>query len=174
MPLMSGTASGSFAGAMVFSRSKGRDIVRQLVTPSNPKTPAQIAVRNKLALAAIIMSVVNRTTARRSDLLVIDEVAFRNVAPSGQTWNATTSAKVIGPLGSLYAAASTAWAAVTKAAWETAAAALPVPYSNVSQTNPTGGAPIVVTAGEQYFRHQYAMFAAGIGASAPNTPPTYA
>jgi len=44
-PLMSVSASGSFAGAMVFSSAKGVPYVRQLVTPSNPNSDAQQGVR---------------------------------------------------------------------------------------------------------------------------------
>jgi hypothetical protein len=44
-PLMSLDASGSVAGTMTFSKWKGRNYVRQTVTPSNPKSPAQTAFR---------------------------------------------------------------------------------------------------------------------------------
>jgi len=44
-PLMSMDASGSLAKSMVFSKWKGRNYVRQLVTPSNPKTGGQVGVR---------------------------------------------------------------------------------------------------------------------------------
>lgn len=44
-PAMSLDASGSLASALVFSKWKGRNYVRQLVTPSNPKSGPQIGVR---------------------------------------------------------------------------------------------------------------------------------
>jgi hypothetical protein len=44
-PAMSLDASGSLAGALVFSKWKGRNYVRQLITPSNPKSGPQIGVR---------------------------------------------------------------------------------------------------------------------------------
>lgn len=44
-PLLSLDASGSIAGAMTFSKWKGRSYVRQLVTPHNPDTPMQRAMR---------------------------------------------------------------------------------------------------------------------------------
>ena len=44
-PMFSLDASGSLAGAIVFSKWKGRNYVRQLVRPSNPKLPLQVAVR---------------------------------------------------------------------------------------------------------------------------------
>lgn len=44
-PLMSLDASGSVASTITFSKWKGRNYVRQTVTPSNPKTPGQTANR---------------------------------------------------------------------------------------------------------------------------------
>lgn len=44
-PLHSDTASGSFAGSMVYSRWKGRAYVRELVIPTNPKSAKQLGVR---------------------------------------------------------------------------------------------------------------------------------
>ncbi len=45
-PLMSMDASGTVGGAIVFSKWKGRNYVRTHVTPSNPQTAAQTAVRS--------------------------------------------------------------------------------------------------------------------------------
>jgi len=42
---MSLDASGSVAGTIVFSKWKGRNYVRQLVTPANPKTALQVSTR---------------------------------------------------------------------------------------------------------------------------------
>jgi hypothetical protein len=44
-PALSLDASGSLAGAMVFSKWKGRPYVRSHVIPSNPKSGAQVGVR---------------------------------------------------------------------------------------------------------------------------------
>ncbi|MGV0982796.1 MAG: hypothetical protein ACOYB0_10595 [Polynucleobacter sp.] len=44
-PAMSLDASGSLAGTLVFSKWKGRNYVRQLVRPSNPKSALQVATR---------------------------------------------------------------------------------------------------------------------------------
>lgn len=44
-PLMSLDASGSVAGALTFSKWKGRSYVRQLVKPANPKSVKQVSVR---------------------------------------------------------------------------------------------------------------------------------
>jgi hypothetical protein len=47
-PAMSLEASGSLAGALVFSRWKGRPYVRELVKPSNPRTGPQVGIRAML------------------------------------------------------------------------------------------------------------------------------
>ena len=44
-PAMSLDASGSLGKALVFSKWKGRNYVRQLVTPANPKSGGQVGVR---------------------------------------------------------------------------------------------------------------------------------
>lgn len=173
-PLMSMSASGAFAKSMVFAANKGRNIVRQLVTPANPKTSAQIAVRNKLRVAAAIQKVINRTTQQATAVAMRDEVALRNKAPSGQTWNATVTAEVVGALGAKYTAATTAYAGVTANDWNTAALALATPYAALTMPNPSGSGTVTVTAGEQFFRHVYALYTAGVINTPPSTPPTYA
>lgn len=44
-PAMSLDASGSIAGAITFSKWKGRNYVRQLVRPANPKSALQVSMR---------------------------------------------------------------------------------------------------------------------------------
>lgn len=44
-PAMSLDASGSLAGTIVYSKWKGRNYVRQLITPGNPQTGGQVGVR---------------------------------------------------------------------------------------------------------------------------------
>ncbi len=45
-PAMSLDASGSLAGILTFSKWKGRNYVRQLVRPANPKSALQVGVRS--------------------------------------------------------------------------------------------------------------------------------
>lgn len=45
-PAMSLDASGSLAGTLVFSKWKGRNYVRQLVRPANPRDPKQVGIRS--------------------------------------------------------------------------------------------------------------------------------
>lgn len=51
-PMMSMSASGKLAGALVFATWKGRPYVRTLVTPSNPKSGGQLGVRAMFAFLA--------------------------------------------------------------------------------------------------------------------------
>ena len=44
-PLHSDSASGKFADALVFATNKGVAYCRQLVTPKNPKSDGQVAIR---------------------------------------------------------------------------------------------------------------------------------
>jgi hypothetical protein len=55
-PLLSVEASGAFGGSMVFSKWKGRPYVRELVTPSNPKSAKQTGVRAMMSFLATTWS----------------------------------------------------------------------------------------------------------------------
>lgn len=48
-PMLSLGASGSLAGALVFSKWKGRPYVRELVKPSNPKSGGQVGIRSMMS-----------------------------------------------------------------------------------------------------------------------------
>lgn len=76
-PLMSLDASGSIAGALTFSKWKGRNYVRQLVTPANPQTSGQQEVRAALGSGGRMGSFVGLGSAA--------QVAFNALAPSGQS-----------------------------------------------------------------------------------------
>lgn len=52
-PLLSLEASGKIAGAIVFSKWKGRPVVRQLVTPSNPQSAAQWGQRSMMRFLSV-------------------------------------------------------------------------------------------------------------------------
>jgi len=73
-PALSLDASGSLAGTMVFSKWKGRNYVRSLVKPSNPKSGGQTGVRAMFKFLAQIwdgLSDANKATWEdRADNLV--------------------------------------------------------------------------------------------------------
>lgn len=177
-PLFSMDASGQFAGALVFSKFKGRNTVRQLVTPSNPQTADQETARNKMRVSAAAQKFVNRTATKGSGRTDLDETLLRAAAPAGQTWNAYLTTCMIGSGAANYTAAGTAWGALAagaKTAWGTAAAALTPAIAAVAQTSAGGASATAIDAGEVFFRQQYGLYVAGILTSAPGaTPPTYA
>lgn len=80
-PMMSLDASGSLAGAIVFSKWKGRNYVRQLVTPANPRSGAQTGFRASMKfLAQIWASIAAGSQStwddRASDMIVSNFNAF--------------------------------------------------------------------------------------------------
>lgn len=76
-PLMSLDASGSIAGALTFSKWKGRNYVRQLVIPANPRTSGQQENRAALGAGGRAASFMESESPA--------QVAFNALAPSGQS-----------------------------------------------------------------------------------------
>lgn len=76
-PLGGFDASGSLAGSIVFSKWKGRNYVRRLVKPSNPKSPGQVGVRSMWKFLA---------------------QNWAGLTPASQaTWNTAADRKVVSP-----------------------------------------------------------------------------
>jgi len=80
-PAMSLDASGSLAGAIVFSKWKGRNYIRQLVTPANPKSGSQTGFRASmkyLAQSWAGLSAANKATweSRAADMIVSEFNAY--------------------------------------------------------------------------------------------------
>ena len=81
---MSLDASGSLAGVMVFSKWKGRNYIRSLVKPSNPKSGGQVGVRAMFKFLSQIwagLSDANKATweARAEDLVASPFNAFMSL-----------------------------------------------------------------------------------------------
>ena len=72
-PLMSFDASGTIAGAAVFSRWRGRNYVRRHAVPSNPKTGPQTAVRSNM-----------KFLGAQYKLLPIDPLLWVDLADAGK------------------------------------------------------------------------------------------
>ena len=80
-PAMSLDASGSIAGALTFSKWKGRNYVRQLVRPSNPRSGGQVGIRSMFKFLTQIwagLTAGNQATweDRAADLIASDFNAF--------------------------------------------------------------------------------------------------
>lgn len=73
-PLLSLDASGKVAGAIVFSKWKGRPVVRQLVTPSNPKSSAQWGQRSMMRFLGVAWA----------DIDPADQAMWNDLAEAGK------------------------------------------------------------------------------------------
>lgn len=165
---MSLTASGGFGGAMVFGTWKGRNVVRQLVTPSNPQSADQQAARNAVRVVGNAQHWVNLNTDLGDGRSVTDKAALIAAAPAGQAWNGFLAKSMIGAGALVYDAAVAAWTASTggqKTAWDAAAAALTPAFPATNQVDALGVAGTPLTDGEGWFIYQYGLANAGIADS---------
>lgn len=173
-PLMSLDASGSFGSTLVFGKWKGRNVVRQLVVPSNPRSTTQVAARNKLRVTAEGQHWVNFETSKSDGNANTDKVRITNITPAGQAWNGFLVNTMIGDNSAEYTTAGTAYAALAaaeKTAWNTSAGALSPAIADVQQFLALNAPGVAVAKGEVFFRVRYAMFRMGI-APAPGAVPT--
>lgn len=177
-PLMSMDASGKFAGALVFTKWKGRPVVRQLVTPSNPMSADQVTARNAVRVLGAGQRFANLTTEKRSGETETDKALLITAAPSGQAWNGYLVKSAIGAGQVNYDAAATAFAALTspqKDAWDTAAEGLTPAIPEVAQMTAGNVPGTPMRTGEVFFHYVYGLYVAGVVATVPGaTPPTYA
>lgn len=175
--LFSMDASGKFGDALVFTKWKGRQVCRQLVTPSNPQTANQVEVRNAQRVAAKCQHFANATTLKGESRLVTDKEAIKAITPSGFAWNGYFVQQIIGAGMVTYDAAVAAYTALTspqKTAWDGAAAALTPAMTAAAQGAAGGGAGTPLPAGKVWFVYQYALALIGIASTPTGTPPTYA
>jgi hypothetical protein len=176
-PLMSMDARGKFGNTLVFSGWKGRPTVRQLVTPSNPKTTDQQKSRNAVRAAGAGQHWANLTALILTGAIDTDKANIRDVAPSGQAWNGTLVKAMIGAGDVNYDAASAIWAGLTggeKTAWDNAAAALVPAIPAVAQTVAGGGLGTPLTDGEVFLHYMYGLYVLGLYTLPDATPPVYA
>lgn len=75
-PLFSLRASGTLNGALTFGTAQGRNIVRQRVTPRNPRTAGQTTQRNKVAVIAAAWRDLDGST--KSDWQAAGAIAEQN------------------------------------------------------------------------------------------------
>lgn len=76
-PLLSMDASGQIGKAMVFSKWKGRNYVRNYVRPANPQTPAQQESREALGAGGRFNSFVEEGSTA--------DGVYKGLAPAGQS-----------------------------------------------------------------------------------------
>lgn len=176
-PLMSMDASGKFGDALVFGKWKGRNTVRQLVTPANPNSQGQENARNRTRVTGALQLWANQTTLKAQGKTLTDKERIKAVTPAGFAWNGYLTEKIIGKGGLTYDAAQTAYGALApaeKTAWDNAAAALSPVINSIFQTVAGGGAGTPLTGGNAWFIYQYGLAQIGLAATPGATPPTYA
>lgn len=145
-PLGSFSASGKIGKSLVFFSHLGRNVVRGLVTPSNPQSEGQ--GNSRLLLGALGRS--SRAVVDPSDFLT----DVKTVTPSGQTW----VSYMISNVQSLYGKGNTGVAALQAAVdgssatnWEAQAATvglsdLTIAYATTGDETLTAGAQLYAIA----------------------------
>src|SRR3972149_2553174 len=126
-PLMSMSASGKFAGSLVFADRLGTNVVRELVTPANPKSADQATARNIVRATGAAQSFANASLELGDGRLLTDKAQLQLDTPAGRRWNRYRVKLMPGVERVNYpieAAIGTAGTAVEKPAWENPAAAL--------------------------------------------------
>jgi hypothetical protein len=174
---MSMDARGAFGGTIVFSGWKGRQTVRKLVTPSNPKSAGQETARNAVKVLGAGQHWANTPALKASGETLTDKELLIAAAPSGQAWNGFLVKSGIGAGQIQYDAATSAYSALAageKTAWEDAAAALTPAIPAVAQTDAGGAAGTPLTDGEVFFHYAYGLYVAGIATVPGAVPPVYA
>lgn len=142
-PLQSFSASGKIGKSLVFFSHLGRNVVRGLVTPKNPKTEAQGAQRLLVGAAGKSLKYVNTKG-----------YYFNNVkmgVPAGQTWGSSLVKLITQTYGTgttgVTALKSAFSGHTKKAIFDSAAASLNMP----DVTIPYAGAVTEITGGEQLY-----------------------
>jgi len=176
-PLMSMEASGAYGGTLVFGRRLGANVVRQLVTPANPRSADQQVARNRVRVFGALQSFFNNTALVADGQTQTDKERLAAITPAGQRWNSYLQQVGIGSGGTTYTAAQTAWDALQaaeKTAWDSAAVALSPAITQVAQKDAGGVDATPLTAGNVWFIGQYALSRVGLASVPAATPPTYA
>lgn len=176
-PLMSMQASGKFAGALVFMYRKGANVVRNLVTPANPKSAGQAVSRNIVRACGAAQRFANLCVLHGAGRAATDKAALIAVTPAGQTWNSYLVFLMTGAQGLTYIAAEVVWDALTapqRTAWDDAAATLVPAFAAVVQYGANDAAETPLTSGQVFFHYTYGLYIGGISAVPGAVPPVYA
>jgi len=117
---MSLDASGSVAGTIVYSKWKGRNYVRQLVTPSNPQSPLQVSTRALMKFLSQMWTPELDTTNKAS-------------------WEDDAAALAVSPFNAFIKTNLQRWTQFTSPTKETPVAATGTPPTFTTLPNTTGG-----------------------------------
>lgn len=175
-PLISLDARGGFAGTLVATAWKGRKVMRQLVTPANPKSTFQEDARNSVRVTGIAQHWANFTTMKYPAMTLTDKARIMAITPSGQAWNGFLVKNMIGVNNVNMDAADAAYGALTapqKTAWVNAAAALTPPITDAPQYMAGGLITTAKTKGNVFFDYVWGLYVMGLAAIPGAVPPVY-
>jgi len=175
-PLFSVSASGAYAGTLVFASWRGRQYVRELVTPSNPRTIGQETARNRMRVTGAAQRWVNANMQIHAGLTLTDKTEIVAVTPSQYAWNGYLVDQMIGTGGINMTAADAIWAGLSGAeqtAWDNAANGLTTLMPAVAQTIAGGAAGTPKSSGQVFLNYQYGLFVIGLVAIPTAVPPVY-
>ena len=175
-PLFSVDASGGYADSLVFTKSKGKNYARRLVTSTNKHTAEQEASRNYTRITAACQKWANANTQVHEELTHSDKVELAALAPPGKGWNIFLSDCILGPEKEFILEANYLWNELRFGdwpPWEAAALALNTPFKSVKQTVAGGGLGTAKTPGYMFFVYSNGLFIAGLTSSYWGYPPVY-
>lgn len=175
-PLFSVDASGGYADSLVFTKSKGKNYARRLVTSENKHTAAQEASRNYTRITAACQKWANANTQIHEDLIDIDKAELTTWAPPGKDWHIYLADSILGPEKEFILEADYLWSQLQWGdwpPWEAAALALNTPFKSVKQTVAGGGLGTAKTPGYMFFVYSNGLYYAGLTGSYWSTPPAY-
>lgn len=175
-PLFSVDASGGYAGSLVFTKSKGKNYARKLVTSANKHTAEQETSRNYIRIIAACQKFVNANTQIHPNLAVTDKQAWLAITPPGKTWNVFLSDNILGLDKASIIEANWQWQNLGMQGptnWNNAATALNAPFKAVKQTVAGGGLGGEKSAGYMFMVYTHALYWAGLTPRYWATPPIY-
>ena len=175
-PLFSVDASGGYADSLVFTKSKGKNYARRLVTSTNKHTAEQEASRNYTRITAACQKWANANTQVHEDLVMPDKAEIIAITPPGKTWNIFLSDNIIGIEKEAILEANFEWNELRfgdQPPWEAAAIALNTPFKSVKQTVAGGALGVAKTPGYMFFVYSYGLYWMGLTFRYTGTPPVY-
>lgn len=172
-PLLSQSASGTVAKTLTFLRSRGRDVVRGYVVPSNPRMPMQAQARTVIKVSGqAITRIFNQQVGKSAADGALDPYNYLlGVRGDGDTFASAYNRRGFDQGYVTFNADVAAWTALTSdqmTAWETWNSAFTRPF------DATTGAPMddrSFVSGEVAFIFARAMFRTGYLAALPGIAP---
>ena len=175
-PLFSESASGGYAGKVLFTKTNGKNYARKLVTSANKHTAEQYASRNYVRITAACQKWANSNTQINPALTVPDKQALMLITPPENTWNVFFFFIILGLNKASILDANDKWSYLGMSGpsnWNNAALALAVPFKSVKQTVAGGGPGSTLSAGYMFFVYAHGLYWAGLAPQYLNTPPVY-